>query len=85
MNNKEEASLIGLGTEKTDEVCDIRNIRDGIYDKFSHWEINTLTSCFWIWAIIPVWRAFHPMTSSLVVFTGPAMLIQKDSPAVYST
>ena len=46
MNNKEEASLIGLGTEKTDEVCDITNIRDGIYDKFSHWEINTLTSCF---------------------------------------
>lgn len=46
MNYKEEASLIGLGTEKTDEVCDIRNIRDGIYDKFSHWEINTLTSCF---------------------------------------
>lgn len=25
------------------------------------------------------------MTSSLVVFTGPAMLIQKDSPAVHST
>lgn len=46
MNNKEEASLTGLGTERTDEVCDIRNIRDGIHDKFSHWEINTLTSCF---------------------------------------